>query len=851
MKLTHETLVRGNPAQILLPRFTVSQIMRNDQQVSFRIFFTANYNTFSKDDYMVVKYAEPGADGMPKADKKGFVRYFQPPDGSKPNFGSGGDDSLIFGRLVYLPQTKSYSIDWTDSVISREIEPADMLLEESLEMRKPRKHHRRRKPKTESDRRLEGITPTEQALAAQTMDSKAKDKQKTEEKTKEYREAESRAMNTTIPSVSSFNEDKKLAISEESMQYALRMEQQPETPLGSIATYSSLMSITMNQSSQSKEKDKSYGLSLDGQILGFKYVSFNEDAEVEHLIAHAKYDDSADDISYGYATRAKIEQYAGDNPAPGLRFAYAKQIAGRRYNFLSSDEFISELSSKSGSFMQTSMSPNSFVVCDGKERGGRGLRPFMGVEIKLETENMDRNDYHRFIAAYQQHLMASTFNVPVQSTNYRKEAEKLVINISDSSSSFDPGWVDSSNPYLGEGGSDEDEPGIDNEEEEGGGNKPPHESIILRQSKLQKNYTAEDETTDDMGGVDDSVEELPEGGSKPPQTNPRPSPAAPSDTPSILNPPGSNPPPQQNPDETIEETPPAPRPPNPDTPSTIDPNKPPSVPPNNESIGGVPNSPQQPDPDENIEDVPPPNPPNPDTPVPRPPSPPIPNPPVLNPPAPKPPSSSNNGPRKRQHLRPFKSHYQPGYDPVTGDLVWKVKLGFDGHFDTFEDYVRFFTESICKRAQEEAYMASGGRTLPDNAEIIDALAMLAQKRLYFRSNPGYVYCYWEHCSPRLRRMFQSPYYFRDHYSRHLYWYLICGTANCTELKDDTYKILIGRHAFIGRGEEVVVNSYTPITIPGNSFFNPMWIEVRDENDELYELQVPYIVEWTFTPIKAA
>ena len=106
MKLTHETLVRGNPAQILLPRFTVSQIMRNDQQVSFRIFFTANYNTFSKDDYMVVKYAEPGADGMPKADKKGFVRYFQPPDGSKPNFGSGGDDSLVFGRLVYLDHQK-------------------------------------------------------------------------------------------------------------------------------------------------------------------------------------------------------------------------------------------------------------------------------------------------------------------------------------------------------------------------------------------------------------------------------------------------------------------------------------------------------------------------------------------------------------------------------------------------------------------------------------------------------------------------------------------------------------------------------------------------------------------------
>ncbi|ESU35716.1 Hypothetical protein DHA2_150967 [Giardia duodenalis] len=832
MKLTHETLVRGNPAQILLPRFTVSQIMRNDQQVSFRIFFTANYNTFSKDDYMVVKYAEPDADGMPKADKKGFVRYFRPLDGNKPNFGNGGDDdSLVFGRLVYLPQTKSYSIDWTDSVISREIEPADMLLEESLEMRKPRKHRRRRKPKTESDRRLEGITPTEQALAAQTMDSKAKDKQKTEEKTKEYREAESRAMNTTMPSVNSFNESKMLAVREEGELYASRMEIQPETPLGSIATYSSLMSMTMNQSSQSKEKDKSYGLSLDGQILGFKYVSFNEDAEVEHLIAHAKYDDSADDISYGYATRAKIEQYAGDNPAPGLRFAYAKQIAGRRYNFLSSDEFISELSSKSGSFMQTSMSPNSFVVCDGKERGGRGLRPFTGKEIKLETDNMTRDDYHRFVAAYSQHCLASAFNVPVQSTNYKKEAERLVINISDSSSSFDPGWVDSSNPYLGEGGSDEDEPGIDNEEEEGGGIKPPHESIILRQSKLQKNYTAEDETTDDVGGADNSSE------GNPPQTNHEPIPGPPDpDTPSILNPPGSNPQPPPNPDETTEERPP------PNPPDSNTPDAPPSVPPNNEDMGGDPSPPPQQNPDENA-------PPDPNTPAPDPPSPPAPNPPAPAP-APNPPSSSSNGPRKRQHLRPFKSHYQPGYDPVTGDLVWKVKLGFDGHFDTFEDYVRFFTESICKRAQEEAYMASGGRTLPDNAEIIDALAMLAQKRLYFRSNPGYVYCYWEHCSPRLRRMFQSPYYFRDHYSRHLYWYLKCGTANCTELKDDTYKILIGRCPFINRGQEVVVNSYTPITIPGNSFFNPMWIEVRDENDELYELQIPYIIEWSFTPFTA-
>lgn len=101
----------------------------------------------------------------------------------------------------------------------------------------------------------------------------------------------------------------------------------------------------------------------------------------------------------------------------------------------------------------------------------------------------------------------------------------------------------------------------------------------------------------------------------------------------------------------------------------------------------------------------------------------------------------------RAHLRPFKSHFEPGYDTATGDFVWKVRLGFDGAFDSFEDYVRVFTDAICKRVQEEAYMASQGRMVVDPKEIIDGLAMLAQKRLYFRSNPGYVYCYWDHCSP--------------------------------------------------------------------------------------------------------
>ena len=80
MKLTHETLVRANPAQILLPRFTVSQIMRNDQQVSFRIFFTANHQMFDKNDYIVVKYAKVDSTGQPDHDADGNIAFYKPPN---------------------------------------------------------------------------------------------------------------------------------------------------------------------------------------------------------------------------------------------------------------------------------------------------------------------------------------------------------------------------------------------------------------------------------------------------------------------------------------------------------------------------------------------------------------------------------------------------------------------------------------------------------------------------------------------------------------------------------------------------------------------------------------------------
>ena len=210
-------------------------------------------------------------------------------------------------------------------------------------------------------------------------------------------------------------------------------------------------------------------------------------------------------------------------------------------------------------------------------------------------------------------------------------------------------------------------------------------------------------------------------------------------------------------------------------------------------------------------------------------------------------------PHSYTHLQPYVGHYSPGYDTVTGDLVWKVGFGFAGSFDTFEDYVSYLTRPILKRVQDELTSRPGGngqRMQPDKGEVIDVIAMIAQKRLYFRSNPGYVYCYWGHATPRMLRLFQAPHYFRNHHCAHLYWYLVCATPHNTMLKDDTYRILIGRHVFPKRGEEVIVSSLEPIVIPGNSFFNPMGIEIRDENDELYDLQIPYIIEWSFTPFTA-
>lgn len=784
MKLTHETLVDGNPMQILLPRFTVSQIMRNDQQVSFRIFFTANYNTFTSDDYLVIKYAEPDEDGMPLADKEGFVKYFQPDEDVKPNIENDKKDVLVFGKLLYRRESEDFTIDWSDSSVSKAAMPSlTSLTNAATELSFT-------PPITKSDRVLKGRTPTEKALTAQTMDSRAKNKHFRKNKTKEYQQDEVKAMAVSLPPKRTAQLQNQIQRDKERTAYSEIMKITPETPLGTIAAYNSMVDgDKVKVNGKQPVKNSRYGLSLDGKVVAVSHAKSEED-QIRELAYYARYGDDGDDIDYCDSFIAKVTEMAGDNPQPYARLYHARRLLVKSifYEPSLSSSFMPENSSVSEISTYLQAGPKGLpTVLETNEESFADKSIMDDVLPKLTDEQLlivesqlTRRSYARFVTAYNKYILTINYEFSDESVNFLEIYAELL-------KAFDQGGVEVDLKWLHEifyreGDEDEDEVDDSYEGDNGGGDMPSDEEEPgMGRSRLTKVYTApvevEEVTTDDEGG-DDEEENAADGGG--------------ADNDNDLNDVGGET--GGNNGGDFDFSPYPPKPPASSGNETINP----SVPPNNEDIGNGPKV-----------------------------------------------------PRVRNHLRPFKCHAEPGYDPVTGDLVWKVQLGFDGHFNTFEDYVRFFTDAICNRAREEAYMASSGQVVPDNAEIIDALAMIAQRRLYFRSNPGYVYCYWDHCSPRLRRLFQPPHYFRDHYSRHLYWYLICGTANCTELKKDTFKILIGRQAFVNRGQEVVISSHTPITIPGNSFFNPMWIEIRDENDELYELQTPYIVEWTFQPIRPA
>lgn len=814
MKLTHETLVRTNPAQILLPRFTVSQIMRNDQQVTFRIFFTANYNAFTRDDYLVVKYAQPDQDGLPITDKHGYVQYFKPP--TPPDVGP--IDGLVFGSLRYDPADNTYKIDWSHGTVSDEPQPADMLVPEPLEIR-VRKARRRRV--------LKAVTPAEKALAAATLDPHSRQPSTDDaSKSDDRREAEVTIMNVAIPEPECFVQTRKIQYQDSVQTYASRMADAPNTPLGTVMTCNGQTSSTDTPERQNP-KEKRYKVTPRGRVVAVRSDRLNQPAPmwvtdgIKTLPPHYMGEDFSDDAILKLNDNPAIKQFNEQ-----IEKRVEERLKFRREHWATDSE-TSFRPSQDSEAMQDTEPPSKddisysevSLVCD----ASRGTVPYFKNDKEREKFFKDLAKKPGAYAELRRSFGEKIYG-PLAQARYDNRAHVREI-LSESSLERDI-LIDGSVIHLPEEEETEDpttQEGTDIIDGDDGQLEPEDEpDKAARGSQLRIVHTVEDEevTVDDVGGAEDG-DGLADGGL--PDRHPEPPPDQ-----------HSEPPPDQLPDELPDQ--PSNDPVGPDTPNDL---APPAE--DNEDdftdIGGLPEQPPE------LPPEPPAAPSDPDSPnTPNDLVPPNKQDPVLDPEPAIP---------KRAHVRPFKSHYEPGYDPVTGDLVWKVRLGFDGAFDSFEDYVRVFTDAICRRVQEEAYMASEGRMVVDPKEVLDGLAMLAQKRLYFRSNPGYAYCYWDHCSPRLRRLFQPPHYFRDHYSRHLYWYLVCGTANCTELKDSTFRILIGRHAFVGRAEEITIASHVPITIPGNSFFNPMAIEIRDENDELYELEVPYIIEWTFTPLRPA
>ena len=878
MKLTHETLVMANPEQILLPRFTVSQIMRTDQQVSFRIFFTANHYTFTADDYLVIKYAKPGSDGLPKINRRGETKYFKPP--FQPPEYVKNSDSIVFGHLVYLPGRRVYDIDWTEAQPAPE--QRSLKMERRANTSMVEEVPEQPPPPTREQRILDGRTPSEMALASDTLDCVAKDakvRRKGKQKTKKHQAEEVKAMAAAVPKPIAHVDAKSKAYALSETLNRQQLNSRNFTPMATILT-------TFNGGTwlptEPTRKEQSFGITLDGKE-GFtevrvpprppaqqeggdqpaqpppeEYNEVEDDEAADEMQAPIPLENEAlvfendevdnyvyrvgriirekfvlegfipdqDDIddTFDAAFEGEIRKCCGEDLSPQNRFAAARLLYEKYVHpsYCSNTEsFISERSDdddlelndyeNAKHYLQYN-AVNGFIV-DKSENVGRGLAPVVGRYLMTDQSKLTQRQLDEIKVFYRDGLLRNAFNVPVRANNYKAKARTIR-----------PKYIFKRIPDDVQDEPDEEEGEEDVTIDANYAKSPPESDpnsetddnqegeVLIEQCTKPDQFVIEGMITErvDLPVVDirdpEAVDRQ--------RTCLRQVYTAPAD---------------EEEEATTDDVggmediggwdpnTPLPDPGRPDIPL------PDGGPPDGGDDGG-------PAGQDGVR-------PNQD------------RPPYMTPiiPAYRP----HGRVKVQSHLRPFINHCQPGYDPVSKHLVWKVRLGFNGFMETFDDYVKLFTDSIIKRANQEVQMASDGRASAPGREIIDEVIARCQQRLYFRSNPGYVYCYWDHCSPRLRRIFQAPYFFRNHHSRHLYWYLICGTANCTELRENTYRILIGRHAFIGRAEEVVVCSYTPITIPGNSFFNPMWVEIRDENDELYPLQVPYILEWTFSPIKPA
>ena len=727
MKLTYETQVRSNPAQILLPRFTVSQIMRNDQQVSFRIFFTANHDTFDKNDYIVVKYAKIDKYGCPLTNK-GVIQYFKPK--TRPVPPSGSKDTIIFGKLQ-RKEDGTYDIDWGNYETSVVEEPP---LDEDSSSDPVYRFY----ASTCLERQAVGRSPSETATGQAVMDAlfassrktgndlfkvdRTPDLDSTPQRPKkpprtgdQHREvletlsAVSSAENLSTPSEGAYRElAQQDAIQEARRQYD-KIHNTPNSIMPSVRTITGTDNHLTPHSITTP-----YTVLTDGKVA---WVDENGVQASPTLPVLNQTEQTQAALALAQKTTEQSEISQAENSQQSTKTVVA----------MTDDEALSALNqAATEAVTDSAKNPNKRPSRDeADDIYFSNSSVYDDLDSSTTTSSSDTNKLPSSVPGDQDTL-------PDTDSDHKPEKSKL-------KSRFQKVYT------VARSGDDLSDLG---------GGEELSDEFLANYDSYFRNMSEED-----VLKLDADLQWLYAQW----VVKRKPILDAESNT-------------EQN---TEQDTAPS-EPPDSSEPSV----------------------------------------------------------------SPIPPS----------HIEPFINHFAPGYDTVTGDLVWKVGFGFSGSFDTFPDYVRYITDSICKRVQTEVTRRPGGNgkiRKIDKYEIIDAAGVDAQKRLYFRSNPGYVYCYWGHSTPRMIRLLQAPYFFRNHHCSQLYWYLVCSTANSTEIKDDTYRILIGRHGFVNRAQETVIDSRDSITIPGNSFFNPMWVEIRDENDELYPLQVPYILEWTFSPIKPA
>lgn len=746
MKLTHETLIRANPAQILLPRFTVSQIMRNDQQVSFRIFFTANHQTFDKNDYIVVKYAKVDKSGMPKSNGRGGIEFYKPPKWPR------NGDQLVFGKLQKNDKG-AYVIDWGQPDVST-VETDTSIVSEVPAVRARRTTFQ---ATTAEQRVARSLTPSEAFLAESTLANVG------------IGEFSDKEVQTALPHLAMVRSDPS--------SYVPLATPQTHEVYSAVSEASSAMGIRTPSVRAEEELEQKNNDRTDSRLN--ETVNRPPDTPIPTKFqTQDQAQQSSDTSSLRYDTTPNGKTIAVQDQlesgeisvVPTLPPSYVSQ---QSYLLNVSELEDSAVHKPVNNYWRDNVIRKDCVRLLNQEEIDEEMDAASSAlqHIRLELEEFPESSKDD-IATGPSEKDSST--VPTPPNN-------------------DPDYKPPFGPSLP---STEDTTVPDSTDEPE--TEPPADQIQPDLPSHDPDKTEEEDTRPD--GVDqivpDGSEGTEEGGTE-------------SDSDYV--PPGGKP--NKKPKSRLA------------TVFTVREGE-------NEGIPG--DTPDEYVPETGEEDVPlgeenqlpDVRPPATDDPLPG----------IEFPDAP------NLFPAYAYtHIQPYLCHFEPGFDTVTGDLVWKVGFGFAGSFDRFEDYVRFLTNAICKRVQDEITTRPGGngkRIKVDNNEIIDATAMMAQRKLFFRSNPDYVYCYWGHSTPRMLRLFQAPYYFRNHHSVHLYWYLVCASANSTEIKDNTYQILIGRHGFVNRGEELVVLSHESI-------------EVRDENDELYELEQPYIVEWTFTPLQAA